>query len=115
MSLVKKSDMEFFISWIGFKVSPLSFSVPSELTGDRKSKKNNVPKKHTTMRTVKTNVLVDSSKWFLSWSAKNTNVFPKNILKQKQKLQMNFKVFLIYTMWYISTSSVTMPKILQNF
>lgn len=80
MSSVRKSDKEFFISWIGFKVSPRSFSVPSEFTGDRKSKQNNVPKKHTVMRTVKTNVLVDSSKWVLSWSAKNTNVFPKNIL-----------------------------------
>lgn len=93
MSSVKKSDMEFLISWIGFKVSPLSISVPSELTGDRKSKNSNVPKKHTAMRTVKTNVLVASSKWFLSRSAKNTNVFPKNILKQKQKLPMYSKYF----------------------
>ena len=45
MSSVRKRDREFFISWIGDKVSPRSFSVPSELTGDRKSKNNNVPKK----------------------------------------------------------------------
>lgn len=51
---------------MGFTVSHRSFSVPSELTGDRKIKKNSVPKKHTAMRTVKTNVLVASSKWFLS-------------------------------------------------
>lgn len=85
MSSVRKSDMEFFISFIGLKVSPCSFSFPSEFTEDRKSKNNNVPKKHTVMRTVKTNVLVVSSKWVLSWNTKNTNVFPKNILKTQKK------------------------------
>lgn len=85
MSSVRNNDIEFFISWMGFKVSPRSFSVPSELTGDRKSKKNNVPKKHTAMRTVKTKVLVASSKWFLSRSAIYTNVLPKNILESNKK------------------------------
>lgn len=65
---------------MGFNVSPRSFAVPSELTGDRRSKNINVPKKHTPIRTEKTNVLVASSKWFLSRRAKNTNVLPKNIL-----------------------------------
>lgn len=83
MSPVRKSDIEFFNSCIGFKVSPCSFSVPSELTDERNSKNNNVPKEHTAINTVKTNVLVDSSKWFLSRRAKNTNVFPKNMLEKK--------------------------------
>jgi len=66
MSSVTKSDMDFLISCRGLKGSPRSFAFPSELTGDRKSRNNRVPKKHTVMRTVKTNVRVSSSRWFLS-------------------------------------------------
>lgn len=66
MSSVRKSDIDFFISWIGFEILPRSFSVPSALTEDRKSKNNIVPKKHTAVRTVNTIVLVVSSKWLLS-------------------------------------------------